>query len=128
MPLFQVAFGVDNTPRPTLQLSGLDHSALPFDYESVRFDLTLWIVERPPGLRAYWTYSTDLFNPTTITRQPTNTTKPSSTTSPPAPKHPSTPSTYAPTTKNERRSPEERAQGNKPGQVPGDKSPKGRVI
>ena len=68
MPLFQVAFGVDNTPKHALELAGLHQAPLPFDYESVRFDLTLWIVEKAGNLHAYWTYSTDLFDAGTITR------------------------------------------------------------
>jgi non-ribosomal peptide synthetase component F len=67
-PLFQVAFGVDNAPKQKLELAGLSQSALPFDYEAVRFDLTLWVVERADGLRVYWTYSTDLFEAATIER------------------------------------------------------------
>ncbi|HEV2891994.1 MAG TPA: condensation domain-containing protein, partial [Frankiaceae bacterium] len=67
-PLFQVAFGLDNTPKTPLDLSGLDHHPLPFDYESVRFDLTLWIVDHGATQQAYWTYTHDLYTAATITR------------------------------------------------------------
>jgi acyl carrier protein len=67
-PLFQVAFGVDNAPKQKLELQGLNQSALPFDYEAVRYDLSLWVVEQDAGLKAYWTYSTDLFEERTIAR------------------------------------------------------------
>jgi acyl carrier protein len=67
-PLFQVAFGLQNTPVPEIQLPGLEVRSVAFDEETVRYDLTLWIWELTDGLTAAWTYSTDLFDDSTILR------------------------------------------------------------
>jgi len=67
-PLVQVAFGFNNAPRQELKLPGLTLSAMPFENDTGRFDLTLW-VDKPEGeLRTTWYYNTDLFEPTTIER------------------------------------------------------------
>jgi amino acid adenylation domain-containing protein len=68
MPLVQVAFGFQNAPMHPLKLSGIQLGAVGFDYEAVRFDLTLWISETPSGLQAHYTYSADLFEASTIAR------------------------------------------------------------
>jgi hypothetical protein len=67
-PLVQVAFGLDNGPKQARALEGVTRSFIAFDYESVRFDLTLWVVERPDGAHALWTYSSDLFDPPAVAR------------------------------------------------------------
>ncbi|MGB7921858.1 MAG: condensation domain-containing protein, partial [Pyrinomonadaceae bacterium] len=67
-PLFQVTFGVLNTPRETLELPGLQFSYLEFDEETVRYDLTVWVMDEGEGLEVFWSYSTDLFEPATIKR------------------------------------------------------------
>ena len=67
-PLFQVAFGLQNTPAPHVQLPGLEVKPVGFDEHTVRYDLTLWIWELTDGLTAAWTYSTDLFDESTIIR------------------------------------------------------------
>jgi aspartate racemase len=67
-PLIQVAFGLDNAPKQALELTELTLSLRAFDYQSVRFDLTLWVVETAHGLSALWTYSSDLFDEITIRR------------------------------------------------------------
>jgi amino acid adenylation domain-containing protein/non-ribosomal peptide synthase protein (TIGR01720 family) len=67
-PLVQVAFGVHNAPAHAAQLPGLKLTALEFDYEAIRFDLTLWVSEEPQGLRTLWTYSKDLFDESSIRR------------------------------------------------------------
>jgi amino acid adenylation domain-containing protein len=67
-PLVQVAFGFNNAPRQELKLSGLTLSAMPFNDEAGRFDLTLWIDKPTDELRATWYYNTELFEPTTIQR------------------------------------------------------------
>jgi non-ribosomal peptide synthetase component F len=41
---------------------------LEIEDDSVRFDLTLWVVETPEGLRGRWTYRTELFDAETIRR------------------------------------------------------------
>jgi non-ribosomal peptide synthase protein (TIGR01720 family) len=67
-PLFQVAFGLQNTPRMATTPTGLRLSLLPVAYEAIRYDLTLWISEGPSGLGICWKYRTELFNAETIRR------------------------------------------------------------
>jgi amino acid adenylation domain-containing protein len=67
-PLVQVAFGFNNAPREELKLPGLTLTAVPFDDEAGRFDLTLWIDKPSDELRATWYYNIDLFEPTTVER------------------------------------------------------------
>ena len=67
-PLFQVAFGVQNAPVRGLELPGLKLSPMSFNNEVARYDLTLWMLEGEDGLTASWTYSTDLFDASTVTR------------------------------------------------------------
>jgi hypothetical protein len=67
-PLFQVAFGVQNTPSQTLSLPGLELSQMDFDFDTGRFDLTLWISEYDDKLSGIWYYNTDLFEAATIKR------------------------------------------------------------
>jgi acyl carrier protein len=67
-PLFQVAFGLQNTPTSYIELPGLEVRSVNFEEETVRYDLTLWIWELEDGLTAGWTYSTDLFDESTIRR------------------------------------------------------------
>lgn len=67
-PLFQVAFGLQNTPAPHVQLPDLEVKPVGFDEHTVRYDLTLWVWELTDGMTAAWTYSTDLFDESTIIR------------------------------------------------------------
>ena len=67
-PLFQVAFGLDNAPKETLELPGLTLDMAGIEHNVARFDLTLWIHETGDGLIGIWTYSTDLFEAATIKR------------------------------------------------------------
>jgi amino acid adenylation domain-containing protein len=67
-PLFQVAFGLDNVPKRTLDVPGLTISVMDLERSAVSFDLTLWMYETDEGLSGVWSYSTDLFNNSTITR------------------------------------------------------------
>jgi non-ribosomal peptide synthetase component F len=67
-PLFQVAFGVNNTPRQDLRLGSLEISGMPVGTEAGRFDLTLWIEEEGEELKATWYYNTDLFEEERIRR------------------------------------------------------------
>jgi amino acid adenylation domain-containing protein len=67
-PFFQVAFGLHNVPRQELLLPGLRLNPLPIDHQTVRYDLTVWMSERPDGLTALWAYSTELFERSTIIR------------------------------------------------------------
>jgi len=67
-PLFQVAFGVQNAAVRGLALPGLSLSPMSFNNEVARYDLTLWMLEGEGRLTASWTYSTDHFDASTITR------------------------------------------------------------
>jgi len=67
-PLFQVAFGLQNTPSQTLTLPGLELSQMGFEFDTGRFDLTLWISEYEDELSGVWYYNTDLFEAATIER------------------------------------------------------------
>jgi hypothetical protein len=65
-PLFQVAFGIQNTIGDEIALPGLELRPYPFEHEAVRYDLTVWVEESAKGMWASWTYRTDLFDEATI--------------------------------------------------------------
>ncbi|HKV12758.1 MAG TPA: amino acid adenylation domain-containing protein [Thermoanaerobaculia bacterium] len=65
-PLFRITFGVQNTPQETLDLPGLQLSAFGRQEETVRFDLTVWVFETETGFSVQWSYSTELFDESTI--------------------------------------------------------------
>jgi amino acid adenylation domain-containing protein len=67
-PLFQVMFALQNAPMPALTLPGLTLAPLPIDNQSAAFDLALNLEERAGALCGWFEYSTDLFDPATITR------------------------------------------------------------
>ncbi|HBB30918.1 MAG TPA: hypothetical protein DDZ80_13165 [Cyanobacteria bacterium UBA8803] len=67
-PLFQVMFGLQNTPDSALELSGLSIENFPIDNGTVKFDLTLAMREAPEGILGIWRYRTDLFKEATMTR------------------------------------------------------------
>ena len=70
-PLFQVIFGLQNTPRNTadlLRLPGLTIEEVDVMPDGAKFDLELSLVELPQGLGASLGYSTDLFELPTILR------------------------------------------------------------
>jgi amino acid adenylation domain-containing protein len=67
-PIFQVTFGVQNAPAGSLEVPGLSLRMLNLSEGAVRYDLTLWAYETPAGLVISWSYSTDLFDRSTIDR------------------------------------------------------------
>jgi len=67
-PLFQVNFTMENTPRSSLELSGLTLSPVGMEMNSAKHDLTLDIVEGEHGLGGLIEYNTDLFHAPTIAR------------------------------------------------------------
>jgi len=75
-PLFNVVFNFNSDARLEgdgeadggALLPGLDVLPIAFDYETVRFDLTLLMSEAADGLNASWTYSVDLFDGATVAR------------------------------------------------------------
>lgn len=67
-PLFQVVFGLQNTPSQTLELAGLTLKQLEFENHSTKFDLEFQLWESSQGIKGQVVYSTDLFDDATITR------------------------------------------------------------
>ena len=67
-PLFQVAFGVQNTPQIALDLPGLKLSRVAAPHEVGRFELTVWVVETADRMQVGWSYNTDLFDESRIER------------------------------------------------------------
>jgi amino acid adenylation domain-containing protein len=67
-PLFQVAIALQNTPIQALELPGLSLEQFEFDPGTTRLDLELHFWQGSEGLKGQITYSTDLFEPTTIDR------------------------------------------------------------
>ncbi|MFN6517350.1 MAG: non-ribosomal peptide synthetase, partial [Nostoc sp. CreGUA01] len=67
-PLFQVMFVLQNAPMSALELPGLTLSSVESDSGTANFDLTLFIIETESGLVGSLTYSTDLFEETSIHR------------------------------------------------------------
>ena len=68
MPLFQVAFVLQNAPMPALEVPGLSLSLLAVHTKTTKFDLTVELVETPEGVYGNFEYNTDLFDAATITR------------------------------------------------------------
>ncbi|HEX5720495.1 MAG TPA: condensation domain-containing protein, partial [Thermoanaerobaculia bacterium] len=71
-PLFQVLFVLQNVPVPPLRFSGLELRSMEIDFGMSKFDLALFMTERPSGLVGSWHYSTDLFHAETIARATTH--------------------------------------------------------
>ena len=67
-PLFQVMFVLQNAIQSNLELPDLNWESLEIEATTTKFDLTLLIEETETELKACWEYSTDLFNPDTISR------------------------------------------------------------
>jgi amino acid adenylation domain-containing protein len=67
-PLFQVWFVLQNAPKSSLELEGLNLSILESESGMVRHDLKLQLAETPEGLQGFFEYKTDLFHATTINR------------------------------------------------------------
>lgn len=67
-PLFQVVFALQNTPVEVLKLPGLTLSLFPFETGTARFDLEFHVCKYLDTLKCTVVYSTDLFEPATITR------------------------------------------------------------
>ncbi|HEV2755141.1 MAG TPA: amino acid adenylation domain-containing protein, partial [Actinomycetota bacterium] len=65
-PLFQVAFGFQNTPAPEFELTGLRIDLPDLEDTSAKFDLSMDMVETDEGLAGSLNYATALFERTTI--------------------------------------------------------------
>ncbi|HEX6291276.1 MAG TPA: amino acid adenylation domain-containing protein, partial [Herpetosiphonaceae bacterium] len=66
--IFQVMFVLQNAPMDPVEMPGLLFKPLAIARTTTRFDLTLTMAEGPHGLTGALEYSTDLFEPETITR------------------------------------------------------------
>jgi amino acid adenylation domain-containing protein len=67
-PLFQVMLVLHNTEDVTLELPGLQLTALEGEWDSAKFDLTLNVTETATGLQLSWNYNCDVFTTATINR------------------------------------------------------------
>ncbi len=67
-PLFQVWFALQNAPRAEFKLPGLELRSIDVHNGTSKFDLGLFVVEKPDGLHCMVEYSTDLFDSQTIDR------------------------------------------------------------
>ncbi|HEX7892996.1 MAG TPA: amino acid adenylation domain-containing protein, partial [Terriglobales bacterium] len=67
-PIFQVWFVLQNAPRADFKLQGVDLRSLDVHNGTSKFDLGLFVVEKPDGLHCMVEYSTDLFDANTIER------------------------------------------------------------
>lgn len=67
-PVFQVMFALQNQPRPTFALPGLNVSALKRETDTAKFDLTLFVTETDEGLACWLEYNTDLFSAGAMTQ------------------------------------------------------------
>ncbi|HWW73743.1 MAG TPA: condensation domain-containing protein, partial [Pyrinomonadaceae bacterium] len=64
-PIFQVVFALQNAPRESLRLPGLELSALSGRGVTAKFDLALSLTEGEGGVAGALEYRTDLFDETT---------------------------------------------------------------
>jgi amino acid adenylation domain-containing protein len=68
MPLFNVAFGVQNVPREEIKLKGIKIKPIVVEQETARFDLALWVIEGLEAMQVSYIYSQDLYEEGTIIR------------------------------------------------------------
>ncbi|MEW5861365.1 MAG: amino acid adenylation domain-containing protein [Cyanobacteriota bacterium] len=61
-PLFQVLFVMQNTPVPTLEVSGLTLTPIEVEGGTAKFDLVLFVSETKDGIVGSWKYNADLFD------------------------------------------------------------------
>jgi non-ribosomal peptide synthetase component F len=67
-PIVQALFVMQNAPRTKRELAGLKVEPFEVPGTTSKFDMAVFVAERPDGLIGYWVYSTELFEPTTIQR------------------------------------------------------------
>ncbi len=65
-PLVQVLFVMQNTPRQTLTLPGVETQPVSMTVERSKFDIAVFVSENQDGLAMNWVYSTDLFEEASI--------------------------------------------------------------
>jgi amino acid adenylation domain-containing protein len=67
-PIFQIMFALQNQPAARFSLPGLDLAPLKREFDTAKFDLTLFMTEHADGLGCWLEYNTDLFEQATIRR------------------------------------------------------------
>jgi non-ribosomal peptide synthetase component F len=67
-PIFQVMFGMTNTPLPALEVPGLNIVPFKVEIETSKVDLAVNVSEKGPTFVTSFVYNTDLFDESTITR------------------------------------------------------------
>ena len=67
-PIVQVLFVMQNTPRTKRELADLRVEPFEVTVTTSKFDMAVFVAERPDGLICYWVYSTELFEQATIRR------------------------------------------------------------
>jgi amino acid adenylation domain-containing protein len=67
-PLFQVMFVLQNAPMPAVEIAELNLSPINVGSGTAKFDLMLFIDDRPDRLNASVEYRTDLFEASTVRR------------------------------------------------------------
>ncbi len=67
-PLFQILFSLRNTPSGSFQLADLQVDFFLGSGETSKYDLSMYLEERPGGFRGKLEYNTDLYDATTIER------------------------------------------------------------
>jgi hypothetical protein len=67
-PIVQALFVMQNAPRTKRELAGLKVEPFEVPVTTSKFDMAVFVAERPDGLIGYWVYSTELFEQTTIQR------------------------------------------------------------
>jgi polyketide synthase PksJ len=67
-PLFQILFGLQNTPLAEVEFSQLNVSTIDIDAGYSRFDLAVDLREEAGGLKADFEFNTDIFSSETIAR------------------------------------------------------------
>ncbi len=67
-PIVQALFVMQNIPQVKRELAGLQVDPFNVPVSTSKFDLAVFVVEKPEGLLGYWVYSTELFERETIQR------------------------------------------------------------
>ena len=67
-PIVQVLLVMQNIPQAKRELAGLQLEPFEVPTMSSKFDMAVFIAERPEELIGYWVYSTELFDKSTIQR------------------------------------------------------------
>jgi len=70
-PLVQVLFVMQNMPESRVEIPGLEIEVRPAPTTTSKFDVAVFVSERPDGLHAEWVYATSLYRRETIERMAT---------------------------------------------------------